>query len=94
MNDNKLNVAHNYSEHQVDFALIGKTAENAYCIQLISNKPFPTVKSVNDVDSQNTNIELEVKTKLVHESTIYMSHPQLLLLKKAIDKAVSEFNAE
>lgn len=88
MENNKLELARNYSEHNVDFALVGKSLHGHFCLQLISNKPCPVVKSIDTKDPSNTNIELEMSAFLTHECTVFMGTEQLQMLKVAIEKAL------
>ena len=88
MNDQKLPVSSTYSEHHIDFALVGKGLNDTFCLQLISNKPFPVVKSFNNQDPHNTNIELEMTSFLTHECTVYMGAEQLTAMKMAIENAL------
>lgn len=88
MNDKKLPVSSTYSEHHIDFALVGKGLNESFCLQLISNKPFPVVKSINSQDPHNTNVELEMHSFLTHECTVYMGTEQLIAMKMAIENAL------
>lgn len=88
MSDNSLKQAYNYAEYNVDFALVGKGNNGNFCIQLITNKPFPVIKSINTQDQHSANVELEMSGSLTHECTFYIGKEQLVTFKEALEQAL------
>lgn len=88
MENKRLETSKSYSEHNIDFVLIGKSPHGHFCLQFISNKPSPVLKSMHAKDAENTNIELEMQAFLTHECTAFMGTEQLKMLKDAIEKAL------
>ncbi|MFP1891049.1 hypothetical protein ACLEEJ_00395 [Lonsdalea quercina] len=86
----KLPLSSNYSEHHIDFAIIGKGLNDTYCLQLISNKPFPTIKSVDSKDSLSKKVEIEMESFLTHECSIYMGEKEMIAMKESIDNAMGD----
>ncbi|WP_208952673.1 hypothetical protein [Rahnella sp. ChDrAdgB13] len=83
---NKLEKSEAYSEHYVDFSIVGVSGtQELFCMQFLANKPTPFVENATK-DGDDANIQIGVGSILYHECTLYMGKDQLEALYETIGK--------